>query len=150
MNFSSYFTSLKTMEIGILILFVIYLIFDINPPESMAKHIDSPIGMAIVLITTLYMFISFNPVLGVVGIFVAYEVIRRSAAVNNRGAMLNFTPSQAKKDTELAQMNPPADHTLEEDMVNKMAPIGQSSMISYNTSEYKPVAHDTHGASLAL
>ena len=150
MNFSSYFTSLKTMEIGILILFVIYLIFDINPPESMAKHIDSPIGMAIVLITTLYMFISFNPVLGVVGIFVAYEVIRRSAAVNNRGAMLNFTPSQAKKDTELAQMNPPADQTLEEDMINKMAPIGQSSMISYNTSEYKPVAHDTHGASLAL
>jgi hypothetical protein len=138
------------MEIGILILFVIYLIFDINPPESMAKHIDSPIGMAAVLIITLYMFISFNPVLGVIGIFVAYEVIRRSAAINNRGAMLNFTPSQAKKEAEFIQMNPTADQTLEEDMVNKMAPIGQSSMISYNTSEYKPVAHDTHGASLAL
>jgi hypothetical protein len=150
MNFSSYFTSLKTMEIGILILFVIYLIFDINPPESMAKHIDSPIGMAAVLIITLYMFISFNPVLGVVGIFVAYEVIRRSAAVNNRGAMLNFTPSQAKKEAEFVQMNPPTDQTLEEDMVNKMAPVGQSSMISYNTSEYKPVANDTRGASLAL
>ncbi len=150
MNFSSYFTSLKPMEIGILILFVIYLIFDINPPESMAKHIDSPIGMAAVLIITLYMFISFNPVLGVIGIFVAYEVIRRSAAINNRGAMLNFTPSQAKKEAEFIQMNPTADQTLEEDMVNKMAPIGQSSMISYNTSEYKPVAHDTHGASLAL
>jgi hypothetical protein len=150
MNFSSYFTSLKTMEIGILILFVIYLIFDINPPESMASYIDSPIGMAAVLIITLYMFISFNPVLGVVGIFVAYEVIRRSAAVNNRGAMLNFTPSQAKKEAEFVQMNPPADQTLEEDMVNKMAPVGQSSMISYNTSEYKPVANDTRGASLAL
>lgn len=150
MNFSSYFTSLKPMEIGILILFVIYLIFDINPPESMAKHIDSPIGMAAVLIITLYMFISFNPVLGVIGIFVAYEVIRRSAAINNRGAMLNFTPSQAKKEAEFIQMNPTADQTLEEDMVNKMAPIGQSSMISYNTSEYKPVAHDTHGASLAI
>ena len=150
MNFSSYFTSLKPMEIGILILFVIYLIFDINPPESMAKHIDSPIGMAAVLIITLYMFISFNPVLGVIGIFVAYEVIRRSAAINNRGAMLNFTPSQAKKEADFIQMNPTADQTLEEDMVNKMAPIGQSSMISYNTSEYKPVAHDTHGASLAL
>jgi hypothetical protein len=47
-------------------------------------------------------------------------------------------------------MNPIADQTLEEDMVQKMAPIGQSSMISYNTSEYKPVAHDTHGASLAM
>ena len=150
MNISTYFSSLKPMEISILILFVIYLIFDINPPDSMAGQIDSPVGMAIVLIITLYMFISFNPVLGVVGIFVAYEVIRRSSAVNNRTAMINFTPTQAKKDTELAQMNPPAEQTLEEDMVQQMAPIGQSSMISYNTSEYKPVAHDTHGASLAM
>ncbi len=150
MNISSYFSSLKHMEIGIIILFIIYLIFDINPPESMASYIDSPLGMATVLIITLYMFITVNPVLGVVGIFVAYEVIRRSSAVNNRSAMINFTPTQAKKDTELAQMNPQQDQTLEEDMVQKMAPIGQSSMISYNTSEYKPVAHDTHGASLAM
>lgn len=75
MNLSTYFTSLSPLEIGILILFVVYLIFDIYPTDSIAKYIDTPIGMASVLIITLYMFVSFSPVIGVISLFVAYEVI---------------------------------------------------------------------------
>ena len=147
MNLSIYFTSLSTLEIGILILFVIYLIFDIYPTESMAQYIDTPIGMASILIITLYMFVSFSPILGVIALFVAYEVIRRSAKINNRVAMIQYTPTQERKNAELKEMNPVEATTLEEEMVATMAPIGQSNMISYQTSEFKPVAQDTHGAS---
>ena len=148
MNLSIYFTSLSALEIGILILFVVYLIFDIYPTESMAKYIDTPIGMASVLIVTLYMFLSFSPILGVIGIFVAYEVIRRSASTNNRVAIIQYTPAQERKNVELHEMNPIQSATLEEEMVATMAPIGKSSMITYQTSEFKPVAHDSHGASM--
>lgn len=148
MNLSIYFTSLSALEIGILILFVVYLIFDIYPTESMAKYIDTPIGMASVLIVTLYMFLSFSPILGVIGIFVAYEVIRRSASINNRVAIIQYTPTQERKNVELQEMNPIQSATLEEEMVATMAPIGKSSMITYQTSEFKPVAHDSHGASM--
>ena len=147
MNLSIYFTSLSTLEIGILILFVIYLIFDIYPTESMAQYIDTPIGMASILIITLYMFVSFSPILGVIALFVAYEVIRRSAKINNRVAMIQYTPTQERKNAELKEMNPVQATTLEEEMVATMAPIGQSNMSSYQTSEFKPVAQDTHGAS---
>ena len=147
MNLSIYFTSLSTLEIGILILFVIYLIFDIYPTESMAQYIDTPIGMASILIITLYMFVSFSPILGVIALFVAYEVIRRSAKINNRVAIIQYTPTQERKNAELKEMNPVEATTLEEEMVATMAPIGQSNMISYQTSEFKPVAQDTHGAS---
>jgi hypothetical protein len=147
MNLSIYFTSLSTLEMGILILFVIYLIFDIYPTESMAQYIDTPIGMASILIITLYMFLSFSPILGVIALFVAYEVIRRSAKINNRVAMIQYTPTQERKNAELKEMNPVQATTLEEEMVATMAPIGQSNMISYQTSEFKPVAQDTHGAS---
>lgn len=148
MNLSIYFTSLSALEIGILILFVVYLIFDIYPTESMAKYIDTPIGMASVLIVTLYMFLSFSPILGVIGIFVAYKVIRRSASINNRVAIIQYTPTQERKNVELQEMNPIQSATLEEEMVATMAPIGKSSMITYQTSEFKPVAHDSHGASM--
>ena len=148
MNLSIYFTSLSALEIGILILFIVYLIFDIYPTESMAKYIDTPIGMASVLIVTLYMFLSFSPILGVIGIFVAYEVIRRSASINNRVAIIQYTPTQERKNVELQEMNPIQSATLEEEMVATMAPIGKSSMITYQTSEFKPVAHDSHGASM--
>lgn len=150
MNLSTYFTSLSALEIGILILFVIYLVFDIYPTDTMAKYIDTPFGMVSVLIITLYMFISFSPVLGVIALFVAYEVIRRSAQINNRVAMIQYTPTQERKNVELAEMNPPQPTTLEEEMVATMAPIGKSSMISYQTSEFKPVAEELHGASLVM
>ena len=150
MNLSTYITSLSALEIGILILFVIYLIFDIYPTDSMASYIDTPIGMASVLIITLYMFVSFSPVLGVIALFVAYEVIRRSAKINNRVAMIQYTPTQEHKNAEFAEMNPVQPATLEEEMVASMAPIGKSSIISYQTSEFKPVANDSHGASLVM
>jgi len=150
MNLSTYFTSLSALEIGILILFVIYLVFDIYPTDTMAKYIDTPFGMASVLIITLYMFVSFSPVLGVIALFVAYEIIRRSAQINNRVAMIQYTPTQQRKNVELAEMNAPQPTTLEEEMVATMAPIGKSSMISYQTSEFKPVAEELHGASLVM
>ena len=147
MIFSSYYQSLSKMDFGMLVLFVIYLVLDIYPPELLASYIDTSLGMVGILLTTLYVFMNFNPILGVVFLFVAYEIVRRSARVNNRVPMMLHTPSQAKKDAELAAMNPVASSSLEEDMVHQMAPVGKSSLISYTMSEYKPVSTDIHNAS---
>lgn len=147
MDLSETFRSLSKYEAILLVLFVIYLIFDINPPESFAAMIDSPLGMIFVLLLTLMNFMKSNVILGVVGLFVAYEVVRRSAQVNNRVPMIMYTPSQMNKDIDLVQMNPPQEKTLEEEMVDKMAPVGNSSLITYTMSEYKPVSTDVHNAS---
>ncbi len=130
-----------------LALFIIYLVLDIYPPELVASYIDTSLGMVGILLITLYVFINFNSILGVVFLFVAYEIVRRSARVNNRVPMMLHTPSQSKKDAELAAMNPVASTSLEEDMVHQMAPVGKSSLISYTMSEYKPVSTDIHNAS---
>ncbi len=147
MDFSSYYQSLSKMEFGMLALFIIYLVMDIYPPEIVASYIDTSIGMVGILLLTLYVFMNYSPVLGVVFLFVAYEIVRRSARVNNRVPMMMYTPSQAKKDAELASMNPPVAASLEEEVVQQMAPVGKSSLISYTMSEYKPVSTDIHNAS---
>jgi hypothetical protein len=147
MNFSSYYQSLTKMEIGMLIIFVVYLVMDIYPPDALASYLDTSLGMVGILLVTLYVFINYHPILGVVFLFVAYEIVRRSARVNNRVPMIQYTPSQLKKDAELAEMNPPVPTTLEEEVIEKMAPVGRSSLITYTMSEYKPVASDIHGAS---
>lgn len=130
-----------------LALFIIYLVMDIYPPEIMASYIDTSLGMVGILLLTLYVFMNYSPILGVVFLFVAYEIVRRSARVNNRVPMMMYTPSQARKDAELATMNPPVAASLEEEVVEKMAPVGKSSLISYTMSEYKPVSTDIHNAS---
>ena len=143
-----YYESLSKMEMGMLLLFIAFLVVDVYPPEMVAAYIDNSIGMVVILLITLYVFMHFHPILGVVFLFVAYEIVRRSARVNNRVPMIQHTPSQAKKDAELAEMNPSVPTSLEEQVVAQMAPIGKSSPISYTLSEFKPVATDVHNASL--
>lgn len=143
-----YYESLSKIEIGMLVIFVIYLVMDIYPPELLASYLDTSLGMVGILLVTLYVFMNYNPILGVVFLFVAYEIVRRSARVNNRVPMVMYTPSQAKKDAELAEMNPAPPTTLEEEVVDKMAPVGKSSLISYTMSQFKPVSTDIHNASL--
>ncbi len=135
-------------EIAITILAVAFLLFEVNPPDIVASQIDTPIGMGVIVILAIYVFMAFHPVLGVIFILVAYELLRRSSRYVNKAVTVHHTPTQESKDSEMSAMNPVAATTLEEEFVNTMAPLGKSSIISYTTSEYSPVADDTFGASL--
>jgi hypothetical protein len=62
--------------------------------------------------------------------------------------MAAYTPTQAKKDSDLIKMNPTKERTLEEEVVEQMAPVGKSDPSVYLSSSYKPVAENVQGASL--
>jgi hypothetical protein len=68
--------------------------------------------------------------------------------VTGRVGIVQYTPTQVKKDSELRAMNPPVVETLEEQVVQKMAPIGRSDPIVYTSSTFKPVAEKIDGASM--
>jgi hypothetical protein len=99
-------------------------------------------------IITVYLFNYVSPILAVVYIFVAYELLRRNNNVVRTVSMIQYTPSQAKKDIELSQMNPPTPDTLEEEVIHKMAPIGKSDPSIFTPSDFKPVADNVKNASM--
>jgi hypothetical protein len=140
--------TLKPLEIILLVCFIIYIIMPISMPQIIAGLFDSSLGMLLLFIITLFLFFYVNPILGVVFIFVAYEMLRRSSNSTGRTAILQYTPSQAKKDQEMQRMNPSKKETLEEEIVEKMAPIGKSEMSVFTPSTFKPVADDVGNASL--
>ena len=146
----------------LLVVFVFYLIFPISTPGVLAPYIDSNIGMAIVLVTTIYLFLYTTPILGVLSLFVAYELLRRSSAVlfgkvvgreettwiSGNTPAVEFAPSQHKKDVQMEHMNPPRSLTLEEQMVSQMAPIGKSEPMTFIDTSYKPVQDKIVGGTL--
>lgn len=140
--------SLNRLEIGILVLFAIYLVAPIQTPAFLIGVVDSPLGMLVLFILTIYMFLKINPIIAVVFILVAYELLRRSSSINGKQTVIQYTPTQAKKDAEMKSMNPPKKDTLEEEIVDKMAPIGRSEVSTYTSSTFKPVADKLEGASM--
>lgn len=132
--------SIPPLEIALIILFILYIVFPFNTPKMLASSIDSPLGMIAIFCVTVYLFMYTHPILAILYIFVAYELIRRSSQVTGKVAMVKYTPSQINKDIELRAMNPPQEKTLEEDIIDIRAPIGKNPPLQFVDSGFKPVS----------
>jgi hypothetical protein len=136
------------MEIATVIVFIIYIVFPIKTPAQFAPYIDHPMGMIIILMGVLYLFFSCNPVLGVVSLFVAFELLQRSSQITNRVPMIQYGSTESKRMREMVQMNPEPVRTLEEEIIAEKAPIDLSKPIVYTQSSYKPIYENIGGASI--
>jgi hypothetical protein len=121
-------------------------------------------------VVTVFLFLYTNPILAVLYIFVAYELIRRSndtllspnasytqhPTMNHANSIYANTiiPTQHSSNVLIHDPIPPKEGfqekktTLEEYMVNKMAPIGNSNSNTFLSSSYQPVCDPVGDASL--
>jgi hypothetical protein len=148
MQMPNVFKKFSMLEMTLTIIFIIYLVLPIETPHFLVGIVDSPLGMLTLLAVTVYLFFYSNPVLAIIYIFVAYEMLRRTTMRTGSQTVIQYTPSQAKKDSEMRAMNPPKKDTLEEEVVDKMAPVGRSDPSFYTASSFKPVADKVGNASM--
>jgi predicted membrane protein len=152
MKLSDFTKALSSLEIATLVIFVIYIIFPFKTPAFLSGTVNTPLGLIVLLVVTLYLFFYTNPILGVVYIFVAYELIRRTSLVRRGSAdnyMVRSSPSEVQRAIEMNQMNPERVVTLEETVISKMAP---AQVFNDNTIDtgFKPVTERVVGASKFL
>ena len=132
-------TSPQTILIG---LFCIYLIVGANPPASLAAIIDTTLGKIIVAVCAMCLFAYSNPVLGVLGLFVAFELIRRSMVVTGSAAMEMYYPTEANKWVGVPKMHE-FPYTLEQEMVKKMTARTEEN---FTKAPFRPTLNDVHDA----
>jgi len=130
---------LGALDIILLALFVIYVVFPVPTPQWLVPLIDSPFGMLTIFVVTLSLFVYRSPILGVLYIFVAYELLRRNHYIPPASPIVDQTqylanrvpqkiPTQSEKNAELQNMNPIKSATLEEEVIAKETPIGVSQL----------------------
>lgn len=145
------------LEMLLLFIFIIYLIFPIGTPELIKSFILSPMGYVTIFIVTLYLFFYSHPILAILYVFVAYELLNRSNIAEKQKRQqiqpkqVRFSDkgdeSQLKKDAEMVSMNPPAKLTLEEELVNQLAPVGVTVESKYVVTNFQPVSDNIDTAS---
>ena len=141
---SSLFKKGHASELILAILFIIYLIMGSKTPEPVANIIDSLGGKIVLFIVVIYMFMNSNPVLAVLALFVAFDLVRRSSISTGVDAIKKYTPSEQKKASQFSAFNQ-FPYTLEQEVVKKMAPIIQSGS-SLNKASYKPFLDNLYDA----
>ena len=134
---------MKTGEIILSILFLIYLVMGYPIPQPLAEMIDTGVGKIVVLTIAILVFSVSCPLLGILAIFVAFHLIYKSGVDSGNYALRNFVPNQKNKDRYLnAQHQFP--YTLEQEMVTKMTmQYPKSDDSSYS---FKPITSDTSDA----
>ena len=107
--------------------------------------IDTTSGNIVIIILALIVMIKFNPVVGVLGLLVAYELMRRSSISNSNILLRQEVPSEKSKKHEMEVLNKELKKTtLEEEMVGQV----KTYVSDENTpSNIKPLLSDLHNAS---
>ena len=144
-RFSKLFKKENMGQVILSVLFIIYLIMGYKTPENIANVIDTFYGKTIIFGMVLLMFFYGNPILAVLGLFVAFDLIRRSSMVTGIDALKKYEPSEEKKFSQFTALNQ-FPYTLEQEVVSKMAPIVQSGS-TLTKASYKPMLDNFHDAS---
>lgn len=133
----------KKHQILLSMVFVIYILLNVQTPKMLAGFIDNLVGNIVVILVALTILMNSHPVVGVLALVVAYELIKRSSVSTGTYAITNYLSSEKAKVEDFAEYNDfPV--TLEEEVVSKMAPLVRND--DAPNSEYKPVLDDLHDA----
>lgn len=134
---------LTVLEIVLVAFFLLAIFAPYEIPSSVGFLIDSSLGMIVLFLITLGLFVYFHPVLGIVYLGVAYELIRRSSQSLKQVPIIQYTPTQEKKDAEMKSYNPPKFTSLEEEVVAKRVQNISGPVVE---TTFKPVAQNVQGS----
>jgi hypothetical protein len=143
-SYSSLFKKEHNGQLVLAILFIIYLILGYKTPEPFASMIDSIAGKIVIFMVVIYMFMHTHPVLAVLSLFVAFDLIRRSSLTTGIDALQKFAPSEEKKMSQFSAFNQ-FPYTLEQEVVKQMAPILRSGS-TLSKPSYKPLLENLYDA----
>jgi hypothetical protein len=127
------FKTARKHEMLLTVLLILYIVFNVPTPHMIAAQVDTPLGNIVVVLIALSFFTHSHPVVGILGLFAAHVLIRRSSSSS---AIEAYVPSEKRKSEELSAYNQfPV--TLEEQMVALRAPLADTHVGSA-TSSFHP------------
>jgi hypothetical protein len=144
-SFSSLFKKEHRGQLILTIILIIYLILGYKTPQPLAFLVDNIVGKIFIILIVVYMFLYMNPILAVISLFVAFDMMRRSSSTMYNQLIQNYIPSEDNKMGQFTAFNQ-FPYTLEQEVVKKMAPIIQSGSV-LNRASYHPLLDNLHDAS---
>jgi len=132
-------------ELALAILLIVYLVLGFRTPDAIAGMVDTLFGKIVLFVIVIFLFLHANPLLAVLALFVAFDLMRRSSVATGIDALQKFAPSEEKRTSQFTAYNQ-FPYTLEQEVVAKMAPM-VSAGSSLTQASYKPMLDNLYDAS---
>jgi predicted membrane protein len=125
-------SSLVTIDNLLGLILAILIIFQIRPKPEDSNLLNSPVGIIISLVLVVILFITLNPVVGLLALIYLYEIIRHSP---------NYVKNT--KDENIQKMNSPKEVQLEELLIRDSEYTRIKNQNMDRDTEVKPVVSKT-------
>jgi hypothetical protein len=138
------FRKMKKTDMILVVVFAIYLFTNMQLPQDVNELIDNSLGNIVIILGALVLFVNSEPAIGVLGFFVAYELIRRASVSTGTDAIQKYVGSEEKKNTEMNSYQPSAPEvTLEEEVIDNMVDFADSDIPE---TSVQPILENYHSA----
>jgi len=119
-------------------------------PPSLTKLVNTQAGMVAVVLIALTVFFHTHPVVGILALLVAYEMIRTAGRTTPAEIYSQVQPSYRSREDRLRAMQPTPRVSLEEEMIKNLIPFVRAPRDSDPSASYLPVLDDNKNASKAM
>lgn len=133
----------KAYSLFLEVLFVIYILFQFDTPDSVAIFVDTSTGKLLIVMLALTVFAATGPIAGILATLAGYTLITRSSIVT--GSSFKYSDSMEEIKMQNLQSYNETQKTLEEEVISDMAPIVRAPCSG--RASYKPVLDKSSDAS---
>jgi len=141
--FSTLFDKKNLPQLVLSVLFVIYLVMGYQMPHGVANAVDSTVGKIIVVVVALMLFAYSNPILGILALLVAYQLIKSASIKTGMAGLEKYYPTEQKKWSPFTPTHQ-FPYTLEQEVVKNMTT--QKFNTNYVKAPYRPALDNTYDA----
>lgn len=134
-------------QLALAIIFLIYIFVNVKMPHVVAEGISSMFGTATVALVALGLLLTSNPLVGILGIIVAYLLIERSnQQMKNTTSISTVMKKEMEKMDSFFNVENQFPKTLEEEIVEKRTL--HKSKPDIISPSYKPLLSELPGSTL--
>ena len=113
------------------IIFVLYILLNVHTPSFLAGSVDTIFGKVLVVAIAVVIFMKTNPVIGVLGLVVAYQVIKTASVTTGTYALRHYLPSEKSKFREMQTFNEETIQEVQAEQVMHNAQQQQERSVEY-------------------
>ena len=135
-------------QVALVIIFLVYIFLNnVKMPHVITEGVSSMVGTVIVIVVALGLLFNSNPIVGILGIVVAYLLIERSnQQMKNNTSVSNVMKNEMEKMDTFFNVENQFPKTLEEEIVEKRTfHKSKPDMIG---PSYKPLLCELPGSTL--
>ena len=140
-NFKELLKKQNQNQLILMCVLLLYVLFDTPIPSTLKPFFNNMLGQIIAILIALSLLIYYNPILGVLSMYVVFLMLQKSYSAEIPKSKPVVT--EEEKNLKMHQMNNKVkeqQESLEFDMVNKMTPF--VSNLNFSNPSYKPVLED--------